>query len=207
MFNCNWAGILALWLEKLISTPPVNKSLGLGQIQVLQGPQNTRHSPWEILGRKTPPKDCKVYVRFTLLSLVCKYTEELLPHFTSSISNAALLRRGKMQGALRQTVQGTGLWQGHLCCFEAAVLIYHLHTAWLETKPHISFKKVIRWIRKGQRIIILNFLPFGNYNSVASSPWFPWKTSQGSFPILPGWHTKRYLSLKGLRNCRVLQVL
>lgn len=52
--------------------------------------------------------------------------------------------------------------------FEAAILIYHLHIALLEAKPHISFKKVIRWIKKGQRGIILNLLLFEKYSRVVN---------------------------------------
>lgn len=47
---------ITLYLEKLISTPLVNKSLCLVQIQVSQGPQNTTRWPWEtqIPGRRKP---------------------------------------------------------------------------------------------------------------------------------------------------------
>lgn len=129
-----------------------------------QGPRNTKCWPWEtpILGRRKPPKDYKAYIRLIPLHLACKYVKEMLPHFTTCIS-----------GALAILVRGTGLWQGHLLLlwthsFEAAVPIYHLHIASLKTKPHISFKKVIRWIRKGHRGIILNLLPLGKYNRVAN---------------------------------------
>lgn len=137
MFNSNWARILALWLDKLISTPLVIKSLGLGQIEVLQHPQNTKHWPMGDPGKKNTSRRLQSMCQ-TYPVVFGRYIEEMLPHFTSSISNAALLSRSKMQEPLRQTShEARDSGRTISCCFEAAVLIYHLHTASLETKSHI----------------------------------------------------------------------
>lgn len=65
--------------------------------------------------------------------------------------------------------------------FEAAVLIYALHTASLETKPYTSFKEIIRWIMKGQRGIILNLLSFGKYSRVVNPSDLPGKHHSAVF--------------------------
>lgn len=95
-----------------MSTLPINKRLGLGQIQVLQGPQNTNTDHGRSCEEKHHQKTAKHMSDFPCCIWYVAIQRRCFHTPLAAISNAASLSRGKMQGA--DLVQGTGLWQGHL---------------------------------------------------------------------------------------------